>query len=259
MISGAIDTMLDNDAPVSTAAAKVFAIPELLQHIIIQIIEDYEDPYYGIDDSSERVQSQLAEKRQSHMQWMKVLFRLQRVNTAFQSTIQRSRACRRAMFLEHTYEEGEHGDEQYLAKAQFHPLLHNILSLKRPLQQSKIRGNELCCWLSISETPRLQDEPYCRGWLSTRQVKDLPQPELPGDGTGSWQQSLICNMLAKVKVEVLIRVESGERYQEDAPWQVVTTLGELVELFEDQATKGKEIMAEVAVGEHRGDLQNWYA
>lgn len=65
-----------------TASSRVFDIPELLQHILVQLIEPN-----GRNRSIQNAQT-------------RTLFRLQAVNTSFRDTIRRSKALRFAMYLD---------------------------------------------------------------------------------------------------------------------------------------------------------------
>lgn len=99
------------------AAARVFAIPELLETILLKM------------PMSDRAVSRSDYRMRDHIQQIKHLFRLQRVDTIFQRTVQRSQPLRSAMFLEHTYEGlGSEGDDH--PAATFNPLTYDVVSIE---------------------------------------------------------------------------------------------------------------------------------
>lgn len=193
-----------NDLP---AAARVFAIPELLENVFIQMI--------GLNLEQARKSSRLSQTQQ-----LKSLFRLQRVNKTFQSVLKRSRTCRQAMFLEHTYDGSNPKHPQF----QFNPLACKLL----PLHEFHVRTPELHFELEVSSTYNAHLPGNSMAYLSKFEASIRKE--------ASWLQMLFSNTRVETQLvssalylnskgQVVGGCTTSERLEED------TTLGGLVSLF----------------------------
>lgn len=176
----------------TTSAARVFAIPELLERIIIQI------PQYGVETAA-RINSwnmvdKQATKRQIHLQQIRPILCAQRVDKTFHNTIAGSRACMSAIFREHAFYEGLHAENSV---ARFNPVLSEILKLECAEYEAIIDGNRMDCFILV--------------WYEHFEdlESELKRIEMQGAPGGTWQDALVCNMPAWLRVN--LTVASGER------------------------------------------------
>lgn len=179
----------DHNLQLPPASARVFAIPELLEHILIHIVQQQPDHH------TQRfcLPTQMAQARS-----IKSLYILQRVNRTFQSTISRSNTCRRAMFLEHAWSTND-----YKSLLQINPLIFDLFPVKASVRWRVTNKHELMCQYTLTsrDLHTIEDSPM---------VQELmPQPA-PQQTIGSWRRILLGNM--PVKIEFNFNISDGRDY-----------------------------------------------
>ena len=172
----------------SSAAAKVFAMPELLEAILIEVGESE----------------------------MKSLFVLQRVDTTFQDTIERTRTLRRVMFKQGTNKESD-------TEPTLNPLLFNK-SANRVLYPLLFRE-----WVPHESWPMEFGGNECEvSFLDFIHATDVSQETKPRAANASWRTLKLCHSITARWIDCEISEQSVHKFfsfETDAH----TTLGELAD------------------------------
>lgn len=204
--------MSDHDTSPATAASKVFAIPELLERIIIRIPQH---------ESSRIHVGNLEADRQNHLQQIQPILRAQRVNKTFHNTITGSRACMSAIFRKHAFTEAV-GVENGIAR--FNPVLLGALKLECAEHEAVFKGSRLHYIISVRYEHFAQLE------------SELKRIEVQGAGGGTWQDAVVCNTPGWLWF--CVKVASGEiRAAYSGRMRPSGTIREAVQLFVDEVRR----------------------
>lgn len=206
-----INYEMDNAIQASTASARVFAVPELLEHILIRTLPERPS---STDRFSFPAQSAQATS-------IRTLYILQRVSKTFSSTIQRSQTCRHAMHLEYAYP-GDVHDKEFL---QIKPLIFHLCLIQASIRWRIAKKQHLLC----QYTMRTQD---LESFYDSPLVQELLFQLTWEPMIGSWQRILLSNM--PVKLEFNFNISDGRDYSRGAWYHLLNegaTFAELVLTF----------------------------
>lgn len=177
----------------SITAAKACAVPELLENILVHIVDPKQDD----------------EKTQA--QEMSALFRLQRVNKTFRDVISGSRALRRAMWLERTYDAERKGNFGGL-----NPLVTYLF----PVIALDFEVRKLRCHIHIKRT---RPDFMHRSVLKPKSVKSLD--------LASWRSALVIDSELTVHLAFVVPAPYTNICAFERTLRKGATLGELEELL----------------------------
>lgn len=140
--------MTDEYASSTTAAARVFAIPELLERIILHThqCEIYKVGIATCMSYSEQV-IEINAKRKFQLQQIRTILRSQLVNKTFYNTIMASKACISAIFREHAFKFSDNYTVHHLAG--FNPVLLGVLELQCASVRWHRNGNRLYYFVEV--------------------------------------------------------------------------------------------------------------
>lgn len=205
--------MSDEEIVPIAAASKVFAIPELLERIILRI------PQYGVNVApSIKLAACVAEGvtyPKIHCQQIRPILRAQGVSKAFYNTIRGSKACMSAVFREHVFKYPNH-TEYHLAR--FNPIFLGILKLESTTFRVCTGGDRMDYVIST------QYEHFA----GLR--RELERIEKQAAGGGCWQDAFVCNMPAVVSIT--LQVTSGRICEVHAgPLRRPRTVKEALQVF----------------------------
>lgn len=215
---------MDDAIQASTASTRVFAIPELVEHILTHIV-----PQQRCSSDRFSFPDQIAQATS-----IRTLYKLQRVNKTFSKTVQRSKTLRRAMFLEHAYS-GEHQDKSML---QINPLIFTLSPATASISWRIAETPWLMCQhtiqfqVQVRDLNSLYDTPLVQGVL----VQPSPQRRV-----SSWRRILLSNMPVQIQFNFNIS-ERGAYWRNDYIWlDEGATFADLALLFaEDIRRQRKE-------------------
>lgn len=188
----------------SIAAPRVVALPELLEHILLQTIRN---------KPTEIAKAFSVFDELGNIRDIRALFRLQRVNKAFKATIEGSRICRRAMFPEHSH----NGSDRDLL--QVNPLIFDMSPIEasikgeietfygyEPGEGGPVKGLRYNCWYNDKHDSYLSLFPRHGQKILTESLSGLHAKT-----TQSWERTLVCNMPISIYFNFKVEYKDGCR------------------------------------------------
>lgn len=193
---------------VSSAAARVFVLPELVGLILMEVQADTSVPLDYIYAGKETVE-----------QWVqdtKAMFRHQTVNSTFHREVVRNQALRRRTFLLDTATPRDHVGTWSLPALHFNPLIYDL--------------------------SRIMETPWVK-WSYRKEAVDceviVPRICAIKRHQGSWRSMLVNGFRQETHVRLVLRMTPPE---DEATWHYLSfmdleegaTLGDLIDMFSER-------------------------